>query len=172
MLRIYVVVSHHYGPVVIYNCADSPEATCAVLQAIADGVEIRVEGSSCVVRDDDQDSCNDCLWLNCTTALSSVLGTLHVAFHTQFLPCYSYNNSADIDIHATNNSLFAGMGEMFLATLFAERTDAVMVRINLVGFGGDYLVFFTLEQLGHGIMFGVSCLSLLCSVIVHLYVLV
>ena len=143
-----------------------------MLQAIAKDLEERDEGSSCVVRDDDQNSCNDCLWLNCTTALSSVLGTLHISFHTQFLPCYSYNNSADIDIHATNSSVFAGMGEMLLATLLAERTDAVMVRVNLVGFSGDYLVFFTLEQLGHGIVFGVSCFSLLCSVIVHLYVLV
>ena len=139
--------------------ADSPEVTCNVLQDIAAGLEEKVEGSFCTVRDDDQDSCNDCLWLNCSTALSSLLGTVHVSFTSRFLPCYSYNDSAEIDIHATNNSLFAGKGAALLVTLFAERTSATVVTVDLAGFPGDYVVEFTLEQLGHGILFGVRSLS-------------
>ena len=133
-----------------------------MLQAIAESFERRARGSSCVVRDDDQDSCNDCLWLNCTVTVSSAVGTVTVAFHTRFFPCYSYNNSADINIHVTNNSLFAGMGTVLLTTFFAERTDAVMVWVDLAGFRGIYTVSFTLEQLGHGIMFGVRYISLCC----------
>ena len=145
--------------------ADSPEATCAVLQAIADNLEAR--GSSCAIRDDDQDSCNDCLWLNCTNAFPTGFGPTHVIFHTRILPCYSYNDTADIDIHATNTSLFSVMGAAPLATFFADRTEAMTLRVVLAGFSTNYTVYFTLEQLGHGIMFGVRCLSLLCSVMHH-----
>lgn len=142
----------------IVFCADSPEDTCMVLQAIAQSLEEMVEGSFCQVRDDDQDSCNDCLWLNCTAAVSSVLGTVFVSFRSRFLPCYAYNTSEGIDIHASNSSLFAGK-DQFLASVFADRTASVEVTVELGGFPGTYIVQFTLEQFGDGILYGVSSLS-------------
>lgn len=145
--------------------ADSPEDTCNVLETIALSLEEKVPGSFCQVRDDDQDSCNDCLWLNCTAAVSSALGTVFVSFRSRFLPCYSYNASEDIDIHACNSSLFAGT-DVFLASVFAERTESTSVRVELGGFPGNYVVQFTLEQFGDGILFGVSsCLFVFTSVI-------
>ena len=119
----------------------------------------KVEGSSCQVEDGDQDSCNDCLWLNCTAAVSSALGTVFVSFRSRFLPCYSYNASEDIDIHACNSSVFAGT-DVFLASVFAERTASTVVTVELGGFLGTYVTQFILEQFGHGIRFGVSSLSL------------
>lgn len=152
------MVGHDSLRVFAVYCADSPEDTCTVLETIALSLEENVTGSFCKVRDDDQDSCNDCLWLNCTAAVSSFLGTLFVSFRSMFLPCYSYNASEGIDIHASNSSVFAGT-DVFLASVFAERTASTVVTVELGGFPGRYVVYFTLEQFGHGILFGVSFLS-------------
>ena len=154
---------------VVY-CAASPEDTCTVLQTIALRLEEMVEGSFCQVQDDDQDSCNDCLWLNCTAAISSFLGTVFVSFRSRFLPCYAYNASEGINIHASNSSLFAGT-DQFLASVFADRTASVEVTVELGGFPGTYIVQFTLEQLGDGILYGVSSLSIVllfsASIVIH-----
>lgn len=126
---ICVVVLWSRLTVFVVFCADSPEDTCTVLQTVALSLEEMVEGSFCQVRDDDQDSCNDCLWLNCTAAISSFLGTLFVSFHSRFLPCYAYNASEGIDIHASNSSLFAGT-DQFLVSVFADRTASVEDAIS------------------------------------------
>ena len=117
-----------------------------------------LEGSTCVTYDDDQDSCNDCLSLNCTLVIESVFSIpFRIPFRNVILPCYDeYNGS---NIHAVNSIVYHYLqADKVWSNVTVTGRDEDIVSFDIGLTSGNLTIIRDVIQNDTGITFAVSAI--------------